>query len=74
MYIDDNFFYTTVLCKYSILFIIIIRRFACKLEQLNKKALEIVFTEDDKMHYILTLYLIIGYGLRQLMRQSPGKG
>jgi len=30
------------------------------------------FTEEDKA-FIKILYLVIGYGLRKLMREIPGK-
>jgi len=32
-----------------------------------------VFAKEDKV-FIRNLYLIIGYGLRTLMRKLPGKG
>jgi len=41
----------------------ITRRFSCKLEQFNKKG-------EDKA-FIEILYLIIGYGLRGLIREFP---
>ena len=52
--------FTIFLYQFSLLFGIIIKRFSCKLEQFNKKALEMLFTEEDKT---FTKIFVPDYGL-----------